>query len=61
LASGRPLDRQTARSTESTGDRFDYEADDADAIDKVFADGSVATHVARSMHRGTLQLAGRRR
>ncbi len=61
LASGRPLDRQTARSTQSTGDRFDHEADDADAIDKVFAGGSVATHVARSMHRGTLQLAGRRR
>ncbi len=61
LASGRPLDRQTARSTQSTGDRFDYEADDADAIDKVFAAGSVATHVARSTHRGTSQLAARRR
>ena len=61
LASGRPLDRQAARAPQSTGDRFDYEADDADAIDKVFAAGSVATHVARSMHRGTLQLAGRRR
>lgn len=61
LANGWPLDRQTGRSTDSTGDRLEYEADDAEAIDKVFAAGSVATQVAPSMHRGTLQLAGGRR